>query len=170
MYGMKTPKDCVLDYISHRNRNYLVFCSGDVRYVNWWSNQKLTDITVIDTIDGVEKLDDIRLIHTCLRMSSEFKSVTPTSLKKKNGAFECYNGARRSSLDLWRHAKFFRPEIDIFTVMRALYYLQEEEKSIASHFCSQVRRRVFWRGNGGYRWAYDEYGLKIEDWKTIGLE
>jgi hypothetical protein len=82
-------------------------------------------------------------------------------------------GRNRSSLDLWRHLKFYLPEITIYDVMHSLYNLMQD-KPIHSQYCYTVQRRVFNCRESGYTapinygiQSKDEYGLLFSEWKNI---
>jgi len=122
---------------------------------------KVNDITDKDTNN--------ELINKLVIMSKNMRSVN------ENGNLETSYSRNRSSIDIWRHAKFFRKDITIFEVMEELYKIVEEKKAI-SQFCSSVKRRVFnyVSSNGSNLWTYnygvsskDEYGLYWTDWKNI---
>jgi hypothetical protein len=84
----------------------------------------------------------------------------------------------RSSLDIWRHIKYYYPTITIFDVMHALYNMGKndmEDQNLGGLFCPDIRRRVFrllrLESHGeydrGFGWPSDEYGLKFNDWEDI---
>lgn len=92
------------------------------------------------------------------------------------GSVETLPDRNRSSLDIWRHAKLYRPEITIFEVMRAIYNLGTVERTVVGCFCNNIHRRVTHIKLGRGSWVFngknqeDEYGLLIADWKNIGKE
>ena len=110
------------------------------------------------------------LIFECLKASKDYYSVN-----YKTGEYETSNGRLRSALDLWRHIKHFKPEVDIFSIMRVIYSMR---CSIYGHYCTTVRRRVFrYYPNGNYNLNQvydtartDEFRLRFSDWQYIGLQ
>lgn len=86
-----------------------------------------------------------------------------------NGNYDCHAEANRSSGDIWRHLKKYRPDVTIFEVMRALYELSANE-IIGCDYCDGIRKRVFW-GYGSSTYGFtiiDEYGLEFDEWTNIG--
>jgi hypothetical protein len=88
------------------------------------------------------------------------------------GRYQCCGGANRSTGDVWRIYKYYFGDIDIFTIMRALYKLVSDSR-LGTFRCSTVRKRVFWLINGTYTCRnFDdpaEFGVPLRDWKDIGL-
>jgi len=74
----------------------------------------------------------------------------------------------RSSLDIWRHTKFYKPEVTIFEVMEALYNMS---KYYVGHYCPDISRRVFKLKKNCDAFLQtedrDEYGLYFYEWKNI---
>ena len=95
-------------------------------------------------------------------------------LSKKYWSYSTYTETspmrKRSSIDLLRHIKSTRPEVDIYSIMRILYEL-ESEHLIRQNFCYTVERRVFTSINSRSYWEgynkYDEYGLQFDEWENI---
>lgn len=94
----------------------------------------------------------------------------------KAGFKETDMAKNRSTIDIWRHVKFFKPETTIFQVMEILY------KGIKKGLyytvrCPDISRRVFKIRklrirNAGSSLAFgfdtgDEFGLHIQDWENI---
>lgn len=108
------------------------------------------------------------MVRRALRLSYYHKSCT------LDGEIVCQNDRWRSSLDIWRHIKFFYPHVEIFDVLNALYEIQNE---CGGQFCDLIGRRTFkLKGmNGmGECWSNcqdfcdnDEYGLSWKDWEGI---
>jgi hypothetical protein len=81
----------------------------------------------------------------------------------------------RSSLDIWRHIKYYYPTITIFDVMHSLYIMGREREEVGGLFCEDVNRRVFRLlrlelediYGTSFSWCGDEYGLDFDDWKDI---
>jgi hypothetical protein len=87
--------------------------------------------------------------------------------------YQCHANARRSTLDIWRIYKYYFDEVDVFTIMRALYELTIKERLVSTYRCSTVRKRVFWPYRD-YGWI-DKYvgaelGIGIDEWERIGLD
>jgi hypothetical protein len=86
--------------------------------------------------------------------------------------YQCRSGARRSTLDIWRIYKYYFDEVDVFTIMRALYELTIGERMVSTYRCPTVRKRVFWlyREYGNIdRTVKAELGVSIDEWQNIGL-
>ena len=91
--------------------------------------------------------------------------------------FQCKPNARRSAVDIWRIYKNYFGDIDIFSIMRALYELVYIDWVLSTIRCCTVRKQVFWipAMEGFYgRIIKDnlnsELGVNIKEWKNIGLE
>lgn len=78
-------------------------------------------------------LDD--LVHGVLYTTHFARSINSVRT-----SVETWPSRNRSSLDIWRHCKYFRPDITIFEVMDSLY---RQQGKLKSQFCWQVMRRVF---------------------------
>jgi len=88
--------------------------------------------------------------------------------------FETYPDRYRSSLDIWRHLNFYKPDqYTIFDVMDCLFRIQEE---LYGQFCGAVLRRVFKLKIHPTTSAHyvrdeintkDEYDLTFDQWKNI---
>lgn len=120
-------------------------------------------------------LDDAEFIKILLGNTRCYPSLT------SNGTVFCPANKFRSSLDIWRHAQYFRPDIHIFDVMRLLHKICREDDPrlplLYGQFCSFVQRRVFkfsihnlpsWGVLSGID-EVDEYGLTFSQWENIGL-
>jgi hypothetical protein len=85
---------------------------------------------------------------------------------------QCRDGARRSAGDIYRIAKYYDPDIDIFSVMRILYNMATSDK-VSSGYCSTIHKRVFHRSEYGIYLSgtciTDELSLVLKNWKNIGL-
>lgn len=155
-----TNVDCVNNWVKGRNTSDLVF----VRYYSGEAGE-------IEFNDFTEDGDS--LIVSCLKLSK----VLYSAIKSKDGFYytETPPGRRRSVLDIWRHAKYINPNIDIFYVMRELYSIMERgEGKTNSLVCNGIGRRVF-RYTGLMSRNYspderDEFGLLFNQWENIGNE
>lgn len=88
-----------------------------------------------------------------------------------NGRFQCHGAARRSTIDIWRLYKYYFGDIDIFSIMRALFELVLNHK-LNTYRCPDIRKRVFWRdsyGNTVDLQTPAELGVPFSEWKNIGL-
>lgn len=113
-----------------------------------------------------KKLDLCDLIFKILEHSetccSTYKSCTED--------YETDADTFRSSLDIWRHVIYIKPEITIFQVMSAIWERREE---LAGQYCYEIYRRVFKKCTWGTiddEYEEDEYGLTFEQWKDIDKE
>ncbi len=126
-----------------------------------------TDISLITSRTENKNLEDLTL--NCLFLTSGFPSFNPDT-----NLYETLSNRRRSSLDIWRHVKYFKPEATIFDIMAILY---KNRSSFHSNYCSQVYRRVFkfpYFGDVSLRTFdstyHDEYGLSFIQWKNLSTE
>lgn len=87
-----------------------------------------------------------------------------------NNRFQCYGHARRSTCDIWRIYKYYFGDVDIFTIMRALYQLVVSE-DLNTFRCPDIRKRVYWRESYGEKNIHvaAELGVPLSEWKNIGL-
>ena len=142
----------VLKYISDKDTSTLTF----------------DDECVLKEFDKESSLDD--LVYKCLYYTNSYYSwveIYPGMFE-----IETISGKWRSSLDIWRHVKHFRPEATIFEVMNSLYNIKE---SLVGHYCPDIRRRVFKLNRFTFTSGLidldcpDEYGLYFEDWREINV-
>jgi len=139
---MKLQK-AVLSYLSYHDTSPLVFLED--------KSENIPD-----------DLDE--LIIFCLeRMSYN------SSKNYINNRIETDPNKWRSSIDIWRHVKFYKPEITIFDVMDSLYRQQDE---LVGHYCITVQRQVFklrmLNTRGGFYSDIDtEFGFEFIDWGGI---
>jgi hypothetical protein len=144
-------RDSVISYIESYNTKPLLFKYQD------------------NKVQELEFKTNGQLVKECLLLSQEYCSYQ--GLIKETD--RCRN---RSSLDIWRHCKYFKPDITIFDVMHELYILGEEN-SVETLFCEEVQRRVFYSDPGYFdgeddfddycNEIYDEYELLFKDWDII---
>ncbi len=86
--------------------------------------------------------------------------------------FQCKRGANRSAQDIWRIYRYYFGDIDIFSIMRALYQLSKVDRKLNGYRCPNVRKQVFWLvGNGGQLEDHKkaDLGVALKDWKDIGI-
>lgn len=92
----------------------------------------------------------------------------------KNNSCQCKTGANRSAQDIYRIYKYYFPDenIDIFSIMRALYQLSIVDGKLGTYRCPTVRKQVFWIreywGNLEYHNKAD-LGVPLKEWENIGL-
>lgn len=82
---------------------------------------------------------------------------------------QCRGGANRSAMDIWRHIKYYQPDIDLFSVMRGLFNYDGNE--YVRQVCPTVHKRVFYINydNRNYNdYNKDEFSLLWDDWEKIG--
>jgi len=83
---------------------------------------------------------------------------------------ETMSGRMRSSLDIWRHAKFVSPDVDILSIMESIHRLRDR---IYGHYCTTVKRSVFRLPNNygialGRRSFYcREYRIRFSTWGKL---
>jgi len=148
-----TNQEKVLEFISERDTTSLIF----KKVVNEWEIIKINaeDLTLNEVVELV------------LDYSSEYSSYNLMSHSR-----ETLSNKWRSSLDIYRHTKYFIPEVTIFDVMNSLYEIKD---ILVGHYCGDIKRRVFkLEKNTSYcslhtdgTSYYDEYGLTFENWKGI---
>lgn len=121
-----------------------------------------------DTIDRLTNLANNldALIIECLNASKYYHSINCDN-KQLETPYDKY----RSSLDIWRHVKFFCQEVTIFDVMDSLW---RQRENLYGQYCYVVRRRVFKTilNNNGWALVYDalandEYKLRFAAWEGI---
>jgi len=142
-------KEAVIQYIKNYSNSPLVF--HEVNHPEIEFKPDISNLTLNELV--------LFVLENTSKYYSKNKYMTETG-----------RGRLRSSLDIWRHVKYFRPNISIFDVMNSLYEIKHE---LISHYCVTVNRRVF-----GLRKFYsrvysllenekDEYGMVFIDWENI---
>lgn len=88
----------------------------------------------------------------------------------ENGRFQCSANSRRSTVDIWRIYKYYFGDIDIFSIMRALYYVVKC-KNVNTYRCPDIRKRVFWKDDYIEKDVIPaaELGVPFKEWENIGL-
>ena len=116
-----------------------------------------------DSIMNLEYSNYTDLVIKCLITTQRYSSYNYIS-----GREETRPNKLRSSIDIWRHCKFFEPEITIFQVMSILYKIKKE---LYANYCYIVRRLVFKYQitehiyyHNNYR---DEFGIGFQEWENI---
>ena len=144
----------VLDYINERNTTPLQFWK-----LNEIKEEELTNIANSGNLD--------MLVFKCLECTNVYYSF---NISTRN--METTSNRWRSSLDIWRHVKYFKSDVTIFQVMKSLWDIKE---NLVGHYCPDIQRRVFKdkiSNPYGYYLAcndniFDEYSLEWEDWEHI---
>jgi hypothetical protein len=159
-----SKQDQVLEYLNMDENlsKDLVFQDSD----------KLKESFPEDKFIELSNKDLMELVKDVLQLSTHYYSFR----KEESGQliYETGSDRSRSSIDIWRHVKHFKPNTTIFEVMSTLFEL---ENDLEGNYCDVVERRVFhspWDLSG---WTYfydseelDEFGLYFFDWENIHLE
>jgi hypothetical protein len=110
-------------------------------------------------------------IYEILNMAQSYCSYNSVT-----GELETTPGRLRSCIDIWRHLKTVKPDIDIFTIMETIYAIRHR---LYGHYCSTVHRTVFKpSGDATFAWHGDvvegrilyceEFGsIKFSEWKKM---
>lgn len=85
------------------------------------------------------------IVYNTINLSKSYNSYR---VHKHRLTYQCRNGAFRSSIDLWRHIKYYFPEVTIYDVMHALYRLRFKINGL---FCTIVKRFVVYNLVPGWR-------------------
>ena len=89
------------------------------------------------------------------------------SISSSTGEIETYRNHDRSIIDIWRHLKFYLPELSIFDVMKNIHKV----KGLVGHYCPTVGRQVF--NLKSIRKMYDfyngsnEFDVPFSEWKEL---
>lgn len=141
----------IQEYVEKNKHDPLYFSADKTNEESLFSSNSFRDYALTD------------LTYKILGLTDLFPSRELTTKK-----FQCYAGSNRSSLDIWRHIIYFRPEISIYSVMEILYSF---ENYLYSNMCSDVKRRVFKLANEDDSFydedKKDEYGMTFNDWEKI---
>lgn len=130
MTTIKQKQQMVLDYIQNCTQTPLCFKRAiPVQY----GQPSIPPVLQPILNAGSKTLKD--LVYAILENCIHFGSYEPESTR-----FETSYGRMRSSLDIWRHVIYYRPDVDIFSVMEVLYQLRND---LYGHYCSTVHRTVF---------------------------
>jgi hypothetical protein len=148
-------------------------------YLNSFYVQSLSPLKFNNYESNKEEFDSSKhSIESMVLRALELTKMYP-SYDVETNEFECLSKAMRSSLDIWRHIKYYYPDVTIFQVMNALFNVYEGGTDHYGLFCCNINRRVFKVGRKGFTessWmrdmsssgrSVDEYGLVWDDWKDI---
>lgn len=113
------------------------------------------------------------MIDRTIELSREYVSIN-----SETDGFETAKNRSRSSLDIWRHIKYYYPFITIFDVIATLYSMAAIKKEVCGIFCPDINRRIFrlTRFDGenydsydpqNNSWVTTEYNVDFKDWKDI---
>lgn len=164
MTTIKQKQEMVLRYIGYYPQTPLVF-----KYHPISKPGALTSVPEIIEFPITESMSLKALVYAILEKCVGYDSYTVTSMR-----YETSSGRMRSSLDIWRHVKYYRPDVDIFSVMEALYQLRDK---MYGHYCVTVCRAVFKLPSPWISFSYTfhpgsfftrEYGtLTYAGWKKL---
>lgn len=163
-FATGTAEEKVLSYIATHDHKPLIL---SYMLYNAWNQGVNLDGQV--TPPQIDTLSLQRLIVSIMREADNRRTLYLISKKP-----QCRAGARRSAFDIWRVAKTYNPNVDLFEVMRLMY-----SRSVSVHYyrsyCYVVRKRVFDYnpfGDSHYQQddeSLDEFGLTFSQWRTIGV-
>lgn len=175
-YSVIDAKESV-EYYLHSSHVYsiepLIFIKGINQDTFYTPMENISIGTPVD--DLVLQVLELARSNSSFRLSLPFDQIFDTNFKlinRKGYYSETFNGRSRSSLDIWRHIKYYLPEITLYDVMHSLYNIMQTHP-IMSQYCNTIRRRVFNAQNSYNRptnysaSVTDEYGLKFPDWKNV---
>lgn len=122
-------------------------------------------------VESFKELTLDELVYECLSLTDCYGSQNPETL-----SYETQSGKWRSVLDIWRHVRYYQPDVTIFDVMRSLW---EQRVKLVGQICNDIHRRVF-KLHEHSEWAelvwyenepedYDEFELNFNEWADIGL-
>lgn len=116
-----------------------------------------------ETTEKLKELSLDKLTYQVVLMTLSEDSYT------SEDGFQCNRNRWRSSLDIWRHIIYFKPEITILQVMNSLFNIGD---TLSGHFCDNIMRRVFRTKTYGRLSISerDEYKLYWKDWNNIDKE
>ena len=116
----------------------------------------------------MSKLSLDNLTYKCISLTHTLHSLNPAT-----GIIETRAGKWRSSLDIWRHVKFYKPEVTLLDVMSTIFNIQDK---LIGHYCRDIHRRTFKKEpcfpgwNNRDKDTEDEYDLEFYDWENINRE
>jgi len=158
-----TPEEKVLRYIATHDHKPLVFSK---QTYNAFSSATRA-ITLPKDVTDVAGMVMFTILQTRVKKS----------LYMVSRGEQCRPYARRSSFDIWRHIRYYNPDIDLFSVMRCIAGVYEVNIS----YCPTVHKLVIIAnsddpthlriGRSRYNEYFNirsEYGVGIRYWHTIG--
>lgn len=144
----------IIDFIDHHLNDPLQFSETYYDDRGKLIINKDTKVSLIST-----EIDDI--IKEILRYTTAYASLNMI------GKIETHRARKRSSIDIWRHTKFYFPDISIFDIMNGIWEIRD---SLQTNFCSTVQKRVFRLAETPIDYSEntrDEYRLLFKDWEGI---
>jgi hypothetical protein len=121
------------------------------------------------TKEELENLPLDNLVYKCVFLTNDYYSIN-----SETNEIETNPRKWRSSLDIWRHVKYFKPEINLVEVMDSLY---KNRGNYVGQFCGNISKRVFKSAEipecviNSYGLLYqnriDEYNLIFNQWRKI---
>lgn len=170
---MGEREDSVLDYVDKNLHTPLKFSNWQNSVMSWQHSQLFAKFS---TIEPENIMDVEKLVEYILARSYWCDSLDET------GKRETEPDCRRSSIDIWRHAILYKPELTIFYIMRTIHSMSKiidetdidyNRSILYSLYCPNIKRRVFKLSilhlhcitDVIYR---DEYGMVFSDWEHIG--
>lgn len=145
-----------LEELSDNEKAPLIFCDEDGRPSNLGIKKAIKKKEIDSTVKLV----------TCILQHKEHY-YSKNILTKE---VETELGKHRSSLDVWRHAIFYKPEITLMEVMNILFNMRGE---LRYQMCNMLKKRVFdlesERGGELHHDSAnkDEYGLSFGEWGKL---
>lgn len=135
----------------------------EVLYFSDWDEKNIFNK---NPFDGMSLIDSI---IECLSLNKEFCSTS------QKGGLETDSNCNRSVIDIWRHLKYYNPELTIFEVMSCLYeYIMsedEEEFRISTFICPNIGRRVFILDDTSYYVSDTQFAdalhIDFHEWNNI---
>lgn len=160
-------EEIVLDKLNNNRflgKNPIHFDTGESRY--YWDSLEYERYK-----DRLEV--DINALKGFTEILDRVRKITKMHYNTyhENGRFQCNSSARRSTVDIWRIYKYYFGDIDLFSIMRALYQLVVDE-DLNTYRCPDIRKRVYWRDSYGRVKNLDvkaELGVPLSEWENIGL-
>lgn len=106
------------------------------------------------------------LIKAILTMSQ-----TCSSMNIETGIVETPRGKNRSVIDIWRHAIYMYPDMDIYRIMEAMHTLCKDGE-VFGQFCRRIKRAVFRNFNFSHlttnmHFMCNEYAISFNSWEVL---
>lgn len=160
-----TNEEIVLNRLESKAKSLLHFKEPDrftYYYESDFTARKNEFDELIKSMDGVETVKD--RVYLLFQLGKNARTFRKNTL-------QCRIGANRSAQDIWRLYRYYFGEVDIFSIMRALYELSITDKKLGSYRCPTVRKQVFWLDNFPIPETHSkaDLGVPLSEWKDIGL-
>lgn len=102
-----------------------------------------------------------KIIERCIDLTTDYRSID------QYDDVETREDADRSVLDIWRHIRYYYPNISLLSVMRNMHKVT----GLVGHYCPTIKRQVFnTKKNRPEYYFFDdmnEFGIPFEDWKRL---